>query len=341
MVRAPLPGRLHRRVHRPDPRLVLHAARAGHGAVRPAGVPHLRQPRHRARRRRPEDVEEPATTTPTRSTVFDTYGADAMRWYLLSLADPARRRPVGHRGRASATPCARCCCRCGTRGTSSRCTPTPPAPSARAHRPRPTCSTATSWPRPTTSSPTSPPRWTPTTCSAPAPRVRAFLDALTNWYIRRSRDRFWAGDQDAIDTLHTVLAVLCRVAAPLLPLTTEAIYRGLTGERSVHLTDWPDADDAARRRRARRGRWTSSATCARRRCRCARPTAGGCASRSPTLRVAVPGAERLRAVRRPDRRRGQRQARRAHRRRRRGRRATSCRSSRRRSARASARRPSR
>jgi isoleucyl-tRNA synthetase len=71
--------------------------------------------------------------------------------------------------------------------------------------------------------------------------VRGFLDALTNWYVRRSRDRFWAGDQAAIDTLHTVLSVLCRVAAPLLPLTTEAIYRGLTGERSVHLTDWPDA----------------------------------------------------------------------------------------------------
>ncbi len=35
--------------------------------------------------------------------------------------------------------------------------------------------------------------------------VRTFLDALTNWYVRRSRDRFWAGDQDAIDTLHTVL----------------------------------------------------------------------------------------------------------------------------------------
>jgi isoleucyl-tRNA synthetase len=71
--------------------------------------------------------------------------------------------------------------------------------------------------------------------------VRSFLDALTNWYVRRSRDRFWAGDQAAIDTLHTVLSVLCRVAAPLLPLTTEAVYRGLTGERSVHLTDWPDA----------------------------------------------------------------------------------------------------
>ena len=60
LVRAPLPGRLHRRVHRADPRLVLHHARAGHGAVRPAGVPQLRQPRHPARRRRPEDVQEPA-----------------------------------------------------------------------------------------------------------------------------------------------------------------------------------------------------------------------------------------------------------------------------------------
>ncbi len=71
--------------------------------------------------------------------------------------------------------------------------------------------------------------------------VRTFLDALTNWYVRRSRDRFWAGDQAAIDTLHTVLSILSRVAAPLLPLTTEAVYRNLTGERSVHLTDWPDA----------------------------------------------------------------------------------------------------
>jgi len=73
--------------------------------------------------------------------------------------------------------------------------------------------------------------------------VREFLDALTNWYIRRSRDRFWAGDQDAIDTLHTVLHVLCRISAPLLPLVTESVYRGLTGERSVHLTDWPKPDE--------------------------------------------------------------------------------------------------
>jgi isoleucyl-tRNA synthetase len=72
--------------------------------------------------------------------------------------------------------------------------------------------------------------------------IRSFLDALTNWYVRRSRDRFWMGERDAIDTLHTVLSVLCRVAAPVLPLTAETVYRQLTGERSVHLTDWPDAE---------------------------------------------------------------------------------------------------
>jgi isoleucyl-tRNA synthetase len=72
--------------------------------------------------------------------------------------------------------------------------------------------------------------------------VRSYLDALTNWYVRRSRDRFWSGDADAFDTLATVLETLCRVVAPLAPLTAEEIWRGLTGERSVHLSDWPSAD---------------------------------------------------------------------------------------------------
>ncbi|HWM18314.1 MAG TPA: isoleucine--tRNA ligase [Ilumatobacteraceae bacterium] len=72
--------------------------------------------------------------------------------------------------------------------------------------------------------------------------VVEFVETLSNWYIRRSRDRFWAGDQDAIDTLHTALVTLCQVAAPLLPMVTEHLYVGLTGERSVHLTDWPDAE---------------------------------------------------------------------------------------------------
>jgi isoleucyl-tRNA synthetase len=73
--------------------------------------------------------------------------------------------------------------------------------------------------------------------------VRSYLDALTNWYVRRSRDRFWEGDTDAFDTLYTVLETLSRVLAPLAPLTAEEIWRGLTGERSVHLAQWPSASD--------------------------------------------------------------------------------------------------
>ena len=71
-------------------------------------------------------------------------------------------------------------------------------------------------------------------------QLRQFTEALTNWYVRRSRSRFWEEDRDAIDTLHTVLEVTCRLAAPLLPLAAERIWRDLTGERSVHLTDWPE-----------------------------------------------------------------------------------------------------
>ncbi len=86
-----------------------------------------------------------------------------------------------------------------------------------------------------------------------AAALRDFGDVLTNWYVRRSRDRFWAGDDaDAFDTLYTVLETIARLAAPLLPLVTEELWRGLTGERSVHLADWPDADGVPRRPRPRR-----------------------------------------------------------------------------------------
>ncbi|MFK3670805.1 isoleucine--tRNA ligase [Leifsonia aquatica] len=80
-----------------------------------------------------------------------------------------------------------------------------------------------------------------------AAKLRDFADVLTNWYVRRSRDRFWTGvaedgsGSEAFDTLYTVLETLTRVAAPLLPLVTEQIWKGLTGGRSVHLTDWPEA----------------------------------------------------------------------------------------------------
>ncbi|OFS75849.1 isoleucine--tRNA ligase [Trueperella sp. HMSC08B05] len=69
--------------------------------------------------------------------------------------------------------------------------------------------------------------------------VRGFIDLLTNWYVRTSRDRFWNEDEGAFDTLYTALETLMRVSAPLLPLVAEEIWRGLTGGRSVHMTDWP------------------------------------------------------------------------------------------------------
>ncbi|MGF9663129.1 isoleucine--tRNA ligase [Arthrobacter crystallopoietes] len=71
--------------------------------------------------------------------------------------------------------------------------------------------------------------------------LREYLDTLTNWYVRRSRQRFFDEDADAFDVLYTCLETVCRSAASLLPLVTEEIWRGLTGGRSVHLTDWPDA----------------------------------------------------------------------------------------------------
>ncbi|HIY86102.1 MAG TPA: isoleucine--tRNA ligase [Candidatus Yaniella excrementavium] len=72
--------------------------------------------------------------------------------------------------------------------------------------------------------------------------IRTYMDTMTNWYIRRSRQRFFAEDTQALDTLYTVLEAFSRAAAPLMPLVAEEIWRGLTGGRSVHLTDYPDAN---------------------------------------------------------------------------------------------------
>jgi isoleucyl-tRNA synthetase len=73
-----------------------------------------------------------------------------------------------------------------------------------------------------------------------------FIEALNNWYIRRSRERFWRSEKDAdktaaYDTLYTVLVTLCRTMAPFLPFLTETIHRALVNGESVHLQDWPDA----------------------------------------------------------------------------------------------------
>jgi isoleucyl-tRNA synthetase len=76
--------------------------------------------------------------------------------------------------------------------------------------------------------------------------VLPFIDDASNWYIRRSRKRFWKSDNDkdkdmAYKTLHYVLVRLSLVLAPFTPFLAEELFRGLTGRESVHLCDWPPA----------------------------------------------------------------------------------------------------
>lgn len=73
--------------------------------------------------------------------------------------------------------------------------------------------------------------------------VTDFIDVLTNWYIRNTRDRFWNEDENAFNTLYTVLETFMRALAPLAPMEAETVWRGLTGGESVHLADWPFLTD--------------------------------------------------------------------------------------------------
>ncbi|GAA1391871.1 isoleucine--tRNA ligase [Luteococcus peritonei] len=81
-------------------------------------------------------------------------------------------------------------------------------------------------------------------------RIADFIDELSNWYVRRSRRRFWDGDASALTTLHETLEVLTRLMAPLVPFVTERVWQDLfvasdpQAPASVHLAYWPVADTA-------------------------------------------------------------------------------------------------
>ena len=80
--------------------------------------------------------------------------------------------------------------------------------------------------------------------------IQGFVDDLSNWYVRRSRRRFWAGEPSALWTLHETLDALTRLMAPIMPFVTERVWRDLfaatnpDGPASVHLASWPVADEA-------------------------------------------------------------------------------------------------
>ncbi|MGO4697421.1 isoleucine--tRNA ligase [Paenibacillus sp. 2TAB26] len=82
----------------------------------------------------------------------------------------------------------------------------------------------------------------------PAKSIEVFVDELSNWYIRRSRDRFWgsgltADKLAAYQTLRSVLLTLSRLIAPYAPLLAEDVFGNLGGAGSVHLADYPKADE--------------------------------------------------------------------------------------------------
>ena len=81
--------------------------------------------------------------------------------------------------------------------------------------------------------------------------LATFVDDLSNWYVRRSRRRFWEGSDGALQTLHDTLDVVTRLMAPLVPFVTERVWQDLVvttdpaAPASVHLASWPQVDDAA------------------------------------------------------------------------------------------------
>ena len=80
--------------------------------------------------------------------------------------------------------------------------------------------------------------------------LAGFIDALSNWHVRRSRRRFWNGEPGALWTLHETLDALTRLLAPIMPFATERVWQDLfyaadpEGPSSVHLAPWPTADEA-------------------------------------------------------------------------------------------------
>jgi isoleucyl-tRNA synthetase len=191
--------------------------------------------------------------------LMDRHGADAVRWFMLAGGSPWSARRVGHETLSEVVrkvlltywnTASFFTLYASANGWDAAATPAP----ARAERPLLD-------------------RWALAELAAvtdgvttaledfdtqTAGRLLAgFVDDLSNWYVRRSRRRFWDGDPSALGTLHEVLDGLTRLMAPFTPFVTDEVWaravapglNGMGGETvpdSVHLTSWPTVDEAAR-----------------------------------------------------------------------------------------------
>ena len=192
--------------------------------------------------------------------IFSTQGADALRWYFFSVGPAVDAPPGVPRGHPRVDPPDAAHALERDRLLRHLRRPRRLAARSGGHRrgradARPTCSTAGCWASSTTPSPPSP---TPSSSSTrwPAPsRLATFVDDLSNWYVRRSRPRFWkSSDPAAHATLYECLVTTAQLLAPFCPFLADAIYTRLTGETSVHLTDWPEPTGPPRPGPGRPGR---------------------------------------------------------------------------------------
>ncbi len=183
-------------------------------------------------------------------SLMDRHGADALRWFMLCSGSPWSSRRVGHKvlDEIASKVIRTYWSVASFQSLYARANDWEPGTDGDAAR-------------------TALDRWAVSRAHQTAVEVDAALDAfdtqragraladliddLSNWYVRRSRRRFWDGDPAALGTLHECLQVLTLLLAPLIPFVTEkvwtALFAGSSGVDSVHLASWPriDPDSAA------------------------------------------------------------------------------------------------
>jgi isoleucyl-tRNA synthetase len=186
--------------------------------------------------------------------LMDRHGADAVRWFMLAGGSPWQARRVGHETLSEVVrkvlltywnTASFFTLYASTNGWDPATTPAPPA----AERPLldrwALASLAT-----VTDGVTQALEAFDTQTAGKL--LAGFVDDLSNWYVRRSRRRFWDGDAAALGTLHEVLDGLTRLMAPFTPFVTERVWSEVVAPGlpdapdSVHLSSWPQVDEAAR-----------------------------------------------------------------------------------------------
>jgi isoleucyl-tRNA synthetase len=184
--------------------------------------------------------------------LMDQHGADALRWFMLTAGSPWSARRVGHHSldevvRKMLLTYWNTASFLVLYARANDWTPGQPAP-ATADRPVIDQWARSELHRTVEEVTTALDDFDPTRAGR---RLAEFIDDLSNWYVRRSRRRFWSGDPAALATLHECLEVTTRLLAPFMPFIADEVHERLVCDTtvdataSVHLEPWPEADTAA------------------------------------------------------------------------------------------------